>query len=354
VDNALDYNLYFAPGGAGAAEFVLNGVSYPGLAAYQAGTGLDAHSAFADPLLADPGTGDVHLGAGSPAVDGGDPAFVPDPDELDLDGGARLNGARVDCGADEATTCGDGVVQPPEECDDMNGTSGDGCDVNCTTSRCGNRVVAGAEQCDDGGIAAGDCCDAACQLEPTGSPCDDGNPCTNADACGAGACAGSATPRPGCHAAASGSSLLKDGSPDTRDFVRWKWSGAGADFGDPAAGGTDYALCAYDGGLVLRAEAPAGGSCAGRPCWTPRASGGFVYKDRDRTPHGIVKILLKPTPSGGATLKVKAKGGLVPMPSLPLAQSPAVTLQLVHDAACWETAHAAPARRNDAAVFQDQ
>ena len=42
------------------------------------------------------------------------------------------------------------------------------------------------------------------------------------------------------------------------------------------------------------------------------------------------------------------------LPSLPLAQSPAVTLQLVHDGACWETAHTAPAVRNDGAVFQDQ
>jgi len=359
VDNALDYNLYFAPGGASAAEFVLNGVSYPGLAAYQGGTGLDAHSSFADPLLLAPGSGNVHLGAGSPAVDCGDPAFVPDPSELDLDGGARLNGARIDCGADEATNCGDGIVQVPEECDDMNGTSGDGCDVNCTTTRCGNGIVTSGEQCDDGGTTAGDCCGATCQLEPVGSPCDDQNPCTNADGCSAGTCAGGEAPRAGCQAATSGSTLLKDASPDTRDFARWKWGGSGVvttDLGDPAGGGTDYSLCVYDGGgLALRADAPAGGSCAGRPCWTPRASGGFVYKDRDRTPHGIVKLLLKTSPGGIATLKLKAKGGLVAMPPLPLAQSPAVTVQLVHDeGGCWETTHTAPAARNDAAVFQDQ
>ena len=55
------------------------------------------------------------------------------------------------------------------------------------------------------------------------------------------------------------------------------------------------------------------------------------------------------------TLKAKAKGGLVPMPALPLAQSPAVTLQLLHDGGgCWETTHTAPPVRNDTAVFQDQ
>lgn len=57
-------------------------------------------------------------------------------------------------------------------------------------SVCGDGSVRSdlGEQCDDGNTAAGDCCDQSCQAE-TGS-CDDGDPCTSADVCSAGACNG--------------------------------------------------------------------------------------------------------------------------------------------------------------------
>ncbi|MCW5890913.1 MAG: proprotein convertase P-domain-containing protein [bacterium] len=67
--------------------------------------------------------------------------------------------------------CGDGVVDPGEECDDGNGTNGDGCDVDCTISRCGNGQVGGDEQCDDGNVLDGDACSSTCQLPETA--CDD-------------------------------------------------------------------------------------------------------------------------------------------------------------------------------------
>ncbi|MFH1746066.1 MAG: right-handed parallel beta-helix repeat-containing protein [Planctomycetota bacterium] len=58
----------------------------------------------------DPGTwedNDYHLGAGSPCIDTGNPAFEPEPGETDMDGEVRVwdgdddGGARVDMGADE-------------------------------------------------------------------------------------------------------------------------------------------------------------------------------------------------------------------------------------------------------------
>jgi len=54
---------------------------------------------------------------------------------------------------------------------------------------CGNGVVDPGEQCDDGNTANGDCCGSTCQFEASGSACaSDGNLCTN-DVCnGAGAC----------------------------------------------------------------------------------------------------------------------------------------------------------------------
>jgi cysteine-rich repeat protein len=157
--NTIDYNLWWTPGGL-PGTFVWNGTGYASFAAYAAGTGADAHSVVADPLL----SADWHLAPTSPAINAGDPTFVAGPGETDLDGAPRVSGPRVDLGADEIT-CGDGVPNPGEECDDANGTDGDGCDSNCTTTRCGNGVVTAGEACDDGNLADGDCCGATCAFE---------------------------------------------------------------------------------------------------------------------------------------------------------------------------------------------
>jgi hypothetical protein len=54
---------------------------------------------------------------------------------------------------------------------------------------CGNGVVNPNEQCDDGGTANGDCCSSTCQFEANGGACtDDGNACTNDQCDGAGGC----------------------------------------------------------------------------------------------------------------------------------------------------------------------
>src|SRR5262249_45140554 len=54
---------------------------------------------------------------------------------------------------------------------------------------CGNGTVDPGEQCDDGNIVAGDCCSPSCQFESAGSACEDGNPCTANGTCdGAGVC----------------------------------------------------------------------------------------------------------------------------------------------------------------------
>jgi len=362
--NTIDYNLWFADAGASAARFVWNGTEYAGFAAYCAATGQDTHSLFADPALADAAANDFHLTAGSPAIDAGDPAFVADPGETDLDGGARVLGPRVDMGADEASRCGNGVIEPPELCDDGNLVSGDGCDANCTPTGCGNRVVTAGEQCDDGNVVSGDCCSATCQLEPAGSPCNDGDACTQADACNAGVCAGLGEPAPGCRSAASGSLSLRGGAlvDPSKRALSWKWSrGAGsalADFGDPVTTTSAYTLCLYDATAagprnVLRATVPGGGSCAGKPCWKARGVTGFGYRDRDLARDGVASITLTLSGSGQASIALKAKGGLLATPTLPLAQSPDVTIQLHGGDGCWETVFPAPAARSDASRFAD-
>ncbi len=55
----------------------------------------------ADPLFVDAVGGDYHLLEESPCIDAGDPAFVAGPGETDIDGEARISGAKIDLGADE-------------------------------------------------------------------------------------------------------------------------------------------------------------------------------------------------------------------------------------------------------------
>jgi cysteine-rich repeat protein len=102
----------------------------------------------------------------------------------------------------QPVTCGDGAVEPGEECDDGNADPTDGCTDQCRIARCGDGIVwAGVEECDDSNDIPTDDCD-ACHLPICGDgvhagdeECDDGNAvpddgCTNCTIdpvpCGAG------------------------------------------------------------------------------------------------------------------------------------------------------------------------
>ncbi|KHO45314.1 MAG: hypothetical protein QS98_C0011G0009 [archaeon GW2011_AR3] len=70
----------------------------------------------------------------------------------------------------EPLLCGDGQVQPGEECDDGNTDDGDGCSSVCLIEEegdpfCGDGNLDTFEQCDDGNNADGDGCSAKCQFE---------------------------------------------------------------------------------------------------------------------------------------------------------------------------------------------
>lgn len=98
------------------------------------------------------------------------------------------DGCSADCRSREA--CGDGVTDKAafEVCDDNNTASGDGCSEDCKSNeRCGNGIVDSArgEVCDDRNEQSGDGCSADCHsLEfcgnnyldsAKGEKCDDGN-----------------------------------------------------------------------------------------------------------------------------------------------------------------------------------
>ena len=76
------------------------------------------------------------------------------------------------CDGDSTSTpasCGNGVVDSGEECDDGNAAGGDGCTAACKSEggvACGNGVLEAGEQCDDNNTTAGDGCSSTCQTEP--------------------------------------------------------------------------------------------------------------------------------------------------------------------------------------------
>src|SRR5512146_3505791 len=82
---------------------------------------------------------------------GSSPAFV-------CPAGSRCAATQDVCIYD---SCGDGIVDPGEVCDDGNKLSGDGCKADCRSNEtCGNGLVdvAAGEVCDDHNTSPGDGC----------------------------------------------------------------------------------------------------------------------------------------------------------------------------------------------------
>jgi hypothetical protein len=169
------------------------------------------------------------------------------------------------------------------------------------------------------------------------------------DACDAALLGCTAAPLAGCRTAANATRpvlLVKEGSTDERDQLIWRWvtgeATALGDFGDPLSS-ESYALCLYDGDgpaapRMSAALAPAGGTCAGRPCWKPAGTKGFGYNDRNRTPSGMLRLVLKSGDDGRARVIAKGKGLQLEMPPLPLPLPVRVQLQST-SGECWEAAY---------------
>jgi hypothetical protein len=149
-----------------------------------------------------------------------------------------------------------------------------------------------------------------------------------------------ATAAGGCAAGPKGKLVMKDGSDPSKDKWIWKWKeGAidAADLGDPTAQ-TDLAVCVYDANGVV-----AGGAILhGAPEWKA-VGGGFLYKDKLLSRHGIQKIKVK---SDSDSILVKARGAGAAIGALSLTLP--VTAQLINldNGACWESSFAT-AKKNE-------
>ena len=230
---------------------------------------------------------------------------------------------------------------------------------------CGDGVVAGGEACDDGGNLDGDGCGRACTVEPcwacAGSPsvcapvadgtgCNDGNPCTEADACVGGTCGGS-FPLSSCIAPdVPGRAFVQlgdDAADDTRDSLLWRWirgTTAPALFGDPTTV-TPYTLCVHDAaaGSLMSLFVPPGIN------WR-QTNSGFVYTDGSLVNDGVRKIVLK-SGTGNAKILVRGKGTLLNMTDLTALDLP-VTVQMTNGMTCWEATYQSNVILNDPDRFK--
>jgi hypothetical protein len=154
-----------------------------------------------------------------------------------------------------------------------------------------------------------------------------------------------ATLQPTCTSAPSHGAKLTVANPGPgKASLGWQWKHGTVtpgDLGDPVHG-TDYALCLYDQtpAHTLVLNVPAGGTCGTKPCWKATGSG-FKYANKSGGPDGVVKAVLKAGTASAGVLAVKAKGGSLNIPGMPLTVP--VAVQLRNGAGgCWQGVFSTP------------
>jgi cysteine-rich repeat protein len=310
-------------------------------------------------------------------------------DACDGAGVCRAGAPRSCDDADACTTdlCANGTcLHLDDDCPQSCSGQADGTPCSdgqaCTLGACqGGECTNTPHPCDDGDPCTGRefCAQlVGCRTSfpADGVACSDGDACSAGDTCSAGTCVGGAASpcdacetcdtELGCHAAPRASCrrsesptkstlLVRDGSPDTSDLLVWKWLKGDAPlaaFGDPLV--SDATLCVFDASqaLMLRATMPAGGSCGTAACWKALGPNGFRYKDSQRTPDGIDKLLLRAGAGTRGKVVLKAKGDRLRPPTPPFGLPVVVQLQGPGDE-CFETRHdAGGVVRNEPGEFK--
>jgi cysteine-rich repeat protein len=288
------------------------------------------------------------------------------------------------------TRCGNGQLDPGEECDDGNDIDGDCCSSTCRLDAPGTTCQTDDDVCtDDVCDGVGTCihvpntasCNSACRTDAhcvdgqcigtpraAGAPCDvDGNFCTDDRCDGNGSCAAGGPRYCGpCGSSCDASYSICMGPPATTcaathtaravvdmrlprtghpDSFRWTWiEDAGGtelpDFGDPLAT-AGYTLCVYDGfnsgpffgkHVLAQVSIPPGGVCGGRPCWK-QIRDGFRYAQRGHAVRGFKSIKLRAPAQTPA--RIQMRGSDVGLSTTLGAIYAFVDVQLVGGAACW-------------------
>jgi cysteine-rich repeat protein len=262
------------------------------------------------------------------------------PTAHDCDATENCSGAGAACPADAPVT--DGTT-----CDDTNTcTLDDMCVAGVCTGDsmlCGDTVLQDGcgEQCDDGNLDAGDGCSPTCLVEP-------GLACTTEPLTGCR--------RPFIPGKAS-LKMLKKSTPD-KDTIKWKWLKGErttfAEYGNPLTS-ANYQVCIYDGsGRRFEITVPAGGTCGTKPCWKASGLKGFKYKDKELTPDGAQKLILKEGELAKARILLTARGTALAMPDLTTLTQP-LTVQIQQtDGLCWEAIYSGPPTVQSPTIFSDK
>ncbi len=151
--------------------------------------------------------------------------------------------------------------------------------------------------------------------------------------------------------------LLVDSATDEKDQLEWTWrpgtTTTKAELGDPVTS-DDYSLCLYDStGLRAMRIAPAGGTCAGKPCWTKKPSG-FAYDDASYGAAGLVQIKLKADAHDRAEVVVKGRGpNLLPPSPSSIAGPLVVQLRNVTTGLCFGATYSPAFKKLDATTLKD-
>lgn len=248
------------------------------------------------------------------------------------------------------STCGNGVIENGESCDDGNEVAGDGCDADCQVETC--RACSAAPSvcglapigtsCPGSDACATKACDAfgACAVAST-VDCDDGHACT-IDSC---------DPMLGCvhvpkvlACRSAGRSMLEIATPGSpaMDTLAWTWSKGQstiqAEFADPR-GTSTYAFCLFAGtttAVVGEAVIPPDAQR-----WIQIGGTGFRFRDGSGAANGIRRVRLAGSTVDRAKIALAGKGAGLSIASLPLDLPLMAQLENEQTSVCWSASYAA-------------
>jgi cysteine-rich repeat protein len=220
-------------------------------------------------------------------------------------------------------------------------------------AQCGDGTVDPGEQCDTGNVFAENCCSPLCEYDPPGTACaNEGNACTIDTCDGAGTCEHNPFSPGDCSPAASGKSTFtvrrSADSPSVGTLV-WKWVGSEAvakeDFGTPG-GGTALGLCIHDPVTTERFSTNFSGSCGDKPCYKHTTTG-YTYRNPDDSLFRKSNISVKSGAAGKAKISIKGKGlHLGDLAGVALGAPLHVYMVRTDSTHCWEAVYST-IRNND-------
>ena len=116
------------------------------------GSGDSPTSATAGGESATEASSDTDTDSPIPTASDGDPGTTEDPTDTTTDTASSTSEGSSSTGDGLPPECGDGFVDPGEECDDGDGNSDDGaCTFDCALAKCGDGLIQqGVEECDLG------------------------------------------------------------------------------------------------------------------------------------------------------------------------------------------------------------